>query len=148
MHGMNRVILCGRLGGTPELLISQKGKPYCRLRMATERGFLNKDDQWQEQTDWHSVFVWGALAERCCHNYRKGALLFVEGALTYWQSAQTPGREYKNAIHAERVNLIHQVRPSEADNSSREASIEDFGPDESLDNPPGARNHNAVAHPA
>jgi single-strand DNA-binding protein len=146
---MNRVFLCGRLGHSPDLRLSKNGKPYCRLSVATERRFMNKDDQWEGQSDWHSVFVWGPLAERCAHNYRKGALLFVEGALSYWKVAQPSGEEYKNAIHADRVNLIYQPAPA-AEDSADGAKAARFGAEteEDLDIPPGPRNHNAVVHPA
>src|SRR5258708_2655178 len=61
MKSMNRVFLIGNLGADPELQISKVGKTYTRLRLATHRSWLNKDDQWEERTDWHSVFVWGRL---------------------------------------------------------------------------------------
>ena len=148
MNGMNLVILCGRLAADPEIKFSAKDRPYCSLRMATNRSYKDKDGVFKEVTDWHSIFVWGSQAERCCHYYRKGDLLMVEGSLTYWKVAQETTAKYLNAIQAERVNLIVHAKGTQSANPAPEATIEEFAPDEDLDNPPGARNHNAVAHPA
>lgn len=152
MQTLNRVLLCGRLGANPEIKLSQNGRPYTRLSLATDRNYM-EGEQWKRKAEWHSVFVWGELAERCAHNYRKGALLFIEGSLSYWQVASV-NKEYKNAIHAERVNLIYQPqpRPLEGSSEATDAATEEIDTaldhDEGLDNPPGSRNHNAVAHPA
>src|ERR1700679_1897324 len=97
MRSMNRVFLMGYLGQDPELIISKNGKPYSRLNVATHESWMNERDEREERTAWHSVFVWGPLAERCVHNLRKGALVFVEGSLSYWKAAL--GNEYKNAVH-------------------------------------------------
>ena len=137
MASMNRVFLCGHLGQAPEMRKSADGRPFARLRLATNRpGPLRPDGQREEVPDWHSVFVWGEQAESCAHLLRKGAMVFVEGALNYWESTGKQGeREFKNAVHAHRVKFItygSRERPEEA---------------ASVDKSPGARNHNAVAHP-
>ena len=144
MKSMNKVLLIGYLGANPELQISKSGKPYCRLSLATHRSRQNVEEKWETVTDWHSVFVWGPLAERCCHNMQKGALLLVEGALTYWQAAQQD--KYKNAIHGFEVKLLASSTKSVA--ISPESMIEEPPGSEDLDNSETSRNHNAVAHPA
>lgn len=144
MKSLNRVFLMGHLGHTPELIISKAGRPYTRLSVATNRTWMNGEDQREERTEWHSVFVWGQLAQNCTNHLRKGALVFVEGALSYWQVAEE--KQYKNAIHGHEVKFL---------NFSGKASETTLGVDgadalsvEDLDNPAPARNHNAVAHPA
>jgi single-strand DNA-binding protein len=129
---MNKVFLMGHLGHTPELQMSKAGKPYARLSLATNRRWVQGEES-KEATDWHSVFVWGRLAEQCTASLQKGALVFVEGALTYWQVAdsQTP---FKNAIHGHEVRFLNSRMgnsPITLDN---------------LDNSEEARSHNAVAH--
>lgn len=137
MKSLNRVFLMGHLGHTPELQISKEGKPYARLAVATHRAWMSPEEQRQEATDWHSVFVWGAQAERCVHSLKKGAAVFIEGSLTYWAVAKESGKDYKSAIQAQSVHFLSDSRPSE---SSAETEI--------LDNLTTPRNHNAVAHPA
>lgn len=144
MKSMNKVFLMGYLGGTPELKISKSGKPYSRLKVATHRSWQNAEEKWETKTDWHSVFVWGPLAERCCHNMQKGNLVFVEGSLTYWEAAAEEG--YKNAIHGFDVKFLAASTKSVV---SAPESIMEAAPEvEDLDNSSTSRNHNAVAHPA
>ncbi len=137
MKGINRVFLIGHLGKTPKLIFSKSGKPYTRLSLATNRGWSKPGDEHEqkESTDWHSVFVWGNLAELCVAHLQSGALIFVEGTLTYWQVAQDSSAEmdYKNAIHADEVRFLSFGRASLS---------------ERLDFSEAPRNHNAVAHPA
>jgi single-strand DNA-binding protein len=131
---MNRVFLMGHLGHAPELMESKNGKAYARLSIATNRTRLNADDERETFTDWHSVFVWGRQAEICAEHLRKGALVFVEGSLSYWLGAEE--KVYKTAIQAEEVRFLNTRKALAA------------GDGENLDIPEGARNHNAVAHPA
>ena len=145
MKSMNKVFLMGHLGADPELKISKKGKKYARLSLATNRGWMNGEDQWDTKTYWHSVFVWGPLADRCCNNLRKGTLVFVEGALTYWKAADEDIKKegYKNAIHAAEVKFLSFPKP--AITATNRASDE-FLSGENLDNSAPPLNHNAVAH--
>jgi len=133
MQSLNKIFLMGRLGHEPELQVSKAGKPYCRLRMATHESWMNKDEEREERTEWHSVFTWGPTAERCAHQLQKGSLVFVEGSLTHWQDAQN--KDHKTAIHA---NVVKFLVPSQRGLMGKSA--------ENLDNPDRARNHNAVAH--
>ena len=136
MKSLNRVFLMGHVGHDPELKMSKAGKPYARLSVATNRSWMNKDDEREEKTDWHSVFIWGTLAERCCQHLRKGALVFVEGTLSYWSVAMVDQKEYKNAIQANEVKFLNSTKALSSANG------------EGLDNEEPSRNHNAVAHPA
>ncbi|MBX3021107.1 MAG: single-stranded DNA-binding protein [Bdellovibrionales bacterium] len=133
MRSLNRVTLMGNLGQAPELLQSKNGKYYVRLRVATSRSRPKEDGTWEDHRDWHSVFVWGKLAEICAEHMQKGCGVWVEGHLTYWKEDGN-GQVFKSTITADSVNFW---------NLNRGASMA-----ANLDNPEGARNHNAVAHPA
>jgi single-strand DNA-binding protein len=147
MKSMNRVFLMGHLGRKPELMISKAGRPYTRLNVATNRSWLNAEENWEERTDWHSVFIWGPLAERCTNDLRKGALVFVEGSLTYWQVAQESDKVYKNAIHGHEVRYLNPMRSGQPEMQAMTAEQDGVqAPD--LDIPEPSINHNAVAHPA
>jgi single-strand DNA-binding protein len=141
MKSLNRVFLMGHLGGAPELRTSKNGNPYTRLRLATNKFMAKEDGTKDTKTDWHSVFVWGDDANRCAEYLRTGALVFVEGSLSYWEVALEGTTEksqtgYKNAIQADRIRFITYGRGAESEDSP-----------ENLDNPAPPRNHNAVAHP-
>lgn len=129
---MNRVFLMGNLAQKPELRTSKAGKPYARLNLATNRYRGPGEDP---ATDWHSVFVFGPEAERCAHWLDRGALVFVEGSLSYWQiDSEDSTKRYQNAINADQVRFISYGRRSEEG-----AALEN------VDNSGTLGNHNAVA---
>lgn len=77
---INKVILVGRLGGDPKLHHLRQKRPYCTFDIATQ-GLKVTD------TAWHSVVVYGKLAEQCHADLRKGSLVYLEGILQgrVWQ---------------------------------------------------------------
>lgn len=134
MKSLNKVFLMGHLGATPELQQSKSGRPYARLSVATNRRWVDDEKGAKELVDWHSVFVWGALAQRCTDHLVKGSLVFVEGSLTYWSVAQETTSVYKNAIHGYEVRFLTYPRAAGTLSSG-----------EVVDNQEDSRNHNAVA---
>lgn len=140
MKTMNRVMLIGHLGRKPDISQSKSGKPYTRLNLATHRfmGYAESGEA-KELTEWHSVFVFGPLAERCHRFLDKGALLMVEGRLSYWREdkdGELRDKGYRNAIHADDITFI----------TYRGNRVDAGAETENLDIPDGSRNHNAVAH--
>jgi single-strand DNA-binding protein len=59
----NHVELIGFLGQDPELKTSANHRPFTRLSVATTERWKDKAGQYQERTEWHSVFFWGPRAE-------------------------------------------------------------------------------------
>lgn len=133
MKSLNRVQLIGHVGGDPELLISKNGKSYTRLRVATNRTWKDEEEKRQKRTDWHSVFVFGSLAEQCAAHLKKGSLIYVEGALNQWDSEGSS--QAKQSINAQTVQFLSWPR-------SKDSTLSDGH----LDNFAGTRNHDAVAH--
>lgn len=92
MSGVNKVILIGNLGADPELRQTQAG-PVCNMRVATTERWTTQDGQKQERTEWHSVVVWGRLAENCQRYLAKGRPVYVEGSLQSRTYADQDGKE-------------------------------------------------------
>lgn len=78
---MNKVLLFGRLGVDPEYKqVGANKTSLCRLSLATSENKKDRDGNWQQQTEWHTVVVWGKQAERC-KDLRKGQKVLVEGQI-------------------------------------------------------------------
>ncbi len=72
---MNKIILAGRLGQTPQLRFTNTKKmPVTTLRIATKEMGI---------TVWHNVTVWGDEAQRCCKYLEKGSSCTIEGRISY-----------------------------------------------------------------
>ncbi len=81
MQGVNKVILIGRVGGTPELKYTPDGRPITRFSMATNRYYRDGRGGNQCETEWHRVVSFGRLAEICGQHLNKGRPVYVEGRL-------------------------------------------------------------------
>ena len=75
---LNKVMLIGRLGDSPELRQTQQGKSVCTFTMATDTGYGDN-----KKTDWHKVTVFDKAADKCAKYLRKGSSVYVEGRLSY-----------------------------------------------------------------
>jgi single-strand DNA-binding protein len=106
-EGLNRVMLLGNIGQQPELRYTQSNQAVLSLRMATNERFKNRDGEWQDRTEWHSVVVWGRRAEGLNRVLSKGSPLFVEGRLQTrsWEDRQGQKR-YTTEIVAREVLLV------------------------------------------
>lgn len=117
MRTVNLAMIVGRVGRDPELRTGKSGVPWLQLSVATNRG--RKDgDTWTDVTDWHDVRVLGREAETCARIVGKGALVSVQGALTYdtWTGGDG-ARHTKARIVADRVTLLSSPaeRPAATD---------------------------------
>ncbi len=81
MKGLNRVSLIGHLGQDPEIVKISESNCVAKVSIATTESYRNKLGELTTQTDWHSLVIWGKLAEVAGKHLKKGSKLFVEGKL-------------------------------------------------------------------
>jgi single stranded DNA-binding protein len=60
---VNQVILVGNVGKDPEVRYSQSGTPIANFSLAPNERFKDRNDEWQERTEWHNIVAWQRLAE-------------------------------------------------------------------------------------
>ena len=88
MRGVNKVILVGNATRDAELRRTSTGKAVSSIRLAT-----NRTVNGQEETQFHSVVCWDALAETTARYVKKGDLLYIEGRLQYRSFQDEEGKE-------------------------------------------------------
>jgi single-strand DNA-binding protein len=105
---VNKVILVGNVGQDPEVKYTPSGVPVARLSLATSERFKDKNDQWQDRTEWHSIVAWQRLAEIVGEYVRKGTKLYIEGKLqtNSWEDRQTREKKYRTEIVARDLVLL------------------------------------------
>lgn len=96
MSSVNKVILLGNLGADPELRHTASGTPVANMRLATSRRWNNKDGEWQEETQWHSVVAWGKTGELCGQYLSKGRQVYIEGRLQTRKWQDKDGRDWQS----------------------------------------------------
>jgi single-strand DNA-binding protein len=131
---VNKVILVGNVGQDPEVKYTASGVPVVKISLATNQRFKDRDDQWQDRTEWHSVVAWQRLAEIVGEYVRKGSKLYVEGKLqtSSWEDRQNGEKKFRTEIVARDIVLLgardseHQEKEemSSAESSSEPAPAE------------------------
>lgn len=108
MAAFNRVIIIGNLTRDPEYRNLASGQAVCRLGLATNRQFKNKQTgSMVQEVCYIDVDVWGAQAESCRQYLQKGRPVLVEGRLKLdsWDD-QSGQKRNKHSIVAERVVFL------------------------------------------
>ena len=91
MASVNKVILVGNLGKTPEVRYTASGKAVATFSVATKEQWTSKEGGGKEErTEWHRIVAWGRLGEICGEYLRKGSQVYIEGRIQTreWQDKE------------------------------------------------------------
>jgi single-strand DNA-binding protein len=107
----NKVSLIGRLGAQPEVTTFDSGRTLARFTLATKENYKDKDGQWQESTQWHTINAWGKIAERVQKVLNKGQEIILEGKLVHQTYESSNGeKRYGTVIEASEFLLLTQKK--------------------------------------
>ena len=107
-RGINKVILIGNLGKDPETRYMPSGSAVTNLRIATSESFKDRETgEQQERTEWHSVAMFGKLAEISAEYLKKGSQVYIEGRLRTrkWQDKEQKDH-YSTEIIADQMQML------------------------------------------
>ena len=108
-RGINKVILIGNLGQDPETRTTPGGTTVTNLRLATSESWRDKTSgEMKEQTEWHTIVMWGRLGEIGAEYLRKGSQVYIEGRLQTrkWQDKATGNDRYSTEIVASEMQML------------------------------------------
>lgn len=108
MAGYNRVVLVGNLTRDPEYKQLTSGQGVCRLGIATNRQFKNRQTgAMVQEVCFIDIDVWGPQAESCRQYLQKGRSVLIEGRLKLdtWADANGQNRS-KHSVVADRVVFL------------------------------------------
>ena len=77
----NSVTIIGNLVEDPELRFTPSGVAMAKLRIAVNRRWRDRNEQWQEETSFFGGTVWREMAENIAESLQKGARVIVTGSL-------------------------------------------------------------------
>lgn len=109
---INKVILLGNVGADPEVRALDGGKKVARIRVATTERYTDQQGNKQEQTEWHSVTLWGGLADVVDKYVHKGSQVFLEGKIRTREYDHKGEKRYATEIIANDLKLLG--RPKDA----------------------------------
>jgi single-strand DNA-binding protein len=121
---LNKVMLIGNVGKDPEVRHLESGVPVVTIPIATTERYKDKNGEVKEQTEWHNVVLWRALAEFTEKYIHKGKQVYVEGKLRSrsWED-QNGQKRYTTEIVADVVRLLGKRSDSEQQATSEKTAV-------------------------
>jgi single-strand DNA-binding protein len=129
MASFNRVVLMGNLTRDPDFKQLSSGQAVCKLSLASNRQFKNKQSgAMVQEVCYIDIDVWGAQAESCRQYLQKGRGVLVEGRLKLdsWEDAEGKTRS-KHSIVADRVVFLASQQSSDVEAADHEESNDRSG---------------------
>lgn len=122
MASVNKVILVGNCGRSPEIRYLPSGMAICDISIATSSKRKDKNSgETIEETQWHRVKFFDKLAQIVGEYVRKGSPVYVEGRLTYGKFTNKDGQEVNTAdIIADSMQLLGG-KPQSQESAPRQA---------------------------
>lgn len=137
MRGVNKVILLGNLGATPEVRYLPDGSSVVNVSLATNES-RGQGEERTEHTEWHRLSFFGRNAEVASEYLRKGSQIFVEGAL---RTRKWEGKDGQTKWFTEVRVFSFQMLGSRGDTPPP-------GDESGRDEPPAARKADPAPKPA
>lgn len=106
---LNKCMIIGNLGRDPEMRYTPSGQAVTQFSVATNRNYRDQQGEWQSETEWFRVVVWGDRGERAAENLRKGHKVYVEGRIQtrQWED-QSGAKRYTTELIADRVSSLER----------------------------------------
>ena len=118
---LNKVMLIGRLGADPEVRYMPSGDPIASLRLATTRRWKNKNGERQEETEWHRITFFGALAKIAGEYLKKGSQVYVEGRIKTEKYQKNGEDTYSTGIVGEELKMLDSVNANSSNNQAQQS---------------------------
>ena len=108
---INNVTLAGNIVRDPEVRrIGEKNTPVTTITVANNRPYQDKDGNWQQETNFVDVEVWGKQAEKLGEYGEKGTPVIAEGNLKMNQWEDKEGKSHsKLLIRADKIHILNYL---------------------------------------
>lgn len=103
---VNKVTLVGNVGNDPEVRYVSENIPVATFRLATSETFTGKTGEKVTNTEWHNIVLWRGLAKVVESYIKKGALVYIEGKITYRSYEKDGQKLYFTEIVADQMKML------------------------------------------
>lgn len=127
---LNKVQLIGRITQDIELKQTPNWQNVTSFSLATNRNFKDASGMTQDQTEFHSIVLWGKLAEIAAQYLGKWKQIYIEWRLQTrnWE-AQDWTKRYKTEIVWENLIMLWSKNDSPVSNSYENNFSNDYSND-------------------
>jgi single-strand DNA-binding protein len=122
---LNKVMIIGRLGASPETKFLPNGTAVTTFPVATTESW-KKDGEKVEKTEWHRIVTYDKMATICGEYLEKGKLVYLEGKIQTkkWQDKDGNDR-YSTEIIASAMRMLTSADRGESPQPSSDNAGED-----------------------
>jgi single-strand DNA-binding protein len=117
MASLNKIILIGNLGSSPEMRFTPSGDAITSFSLAVNKVSVDAQGNTKKVTDWFRIKTWKRLAETCNQFLSKGKMVYVEGSIHSSEYEKDGIKRQAWEVTAERVVFLS---PSEKPSRSVE----------------------------
>ena len=105
---INKVILVGYLGQSPDARFTPQGTAVTNISVATKESWKNQNGELQERTEWHRIDIYGKMAETAAQYLTKGQLVYVEGRLKTdeWDDKETGAKRRATKVQCDSFTML------------------------------------------
>lgn len=128
---INQVNLLGRIGKI-ETKYTPSGTPVANFSVATNRGWVDKQGQPQEKTEWSLCVAYAKLAETIGNHFQKGSEIFVTGRLQTRDWEENGQKRYMTEVIVETFSFTggskvgNQQSGNQAPQQNQQRQNQDF----------------------
>ena len=106
---VNQIVLVWRLVKTPELKITETGKPTTTITLAVPRNYKNEEGVYD--TDFIDTTLWNSVAENTVEYCKVGDMVGVKGHIQTRNVEDKEGNKIKKVeVVAEKVTFLAQSK--------------------------------------
>ena len=128
---LNKVILMGRLCADPDFRQTPSGVAVCRIRLAIDRRFTNKQTG-EREADFINVSCWRQQAEFVSRYFHKGSMIIVEGSLRNNDYTDQNGvKHYSMEVLADNVTFGESKRSAQENGGGYQGAYQQPAPAQS-----------------
>ena len=137
---MNKAILQGNVGKTPDINILPSGKKVAKFSLATRS--YRKDSEGNNISEWHNIICWEKLADLVEKYVSKGSKLIIIGEIQYRNYENKEGQKvYMTEIICRELELLDkkpESKPLENNEGKFQNGKSEVGSMSNIDDLPGA----------
>lgn len=112
MSSVNKHIIVGNIGQTPESASTAGGTSVANFSVATTATWNDKETgEKNERTEWHNIVAFGKLADICIEYLDKGRQVYIEGESRTESWDKDGITHYRTKLYADEVQMLG-ARPS------------------------------------
>lgn len=108
---MNHVTLIGRIGKDSEIINTDNSK-IAKFSLATDESYKDKSGNKVELTEWHSIVVFGKLAEIVEKYFTKGSQICAIGKIKTDSWEKDGKKQYKTNVVMNGFEFVSSAKSS------------------------------------